>query len=71
MTCDGCGAEGVLCETVDGEVSDGQGGLILHPALEPEAQAIRFLEILLPGKSDGSSLHFTYCNACAEIEVTT
>jgi hypothetical protein len=61
--CDGCGVEGVVCDTVDGEVRVEGDRLAMHPALVARPS----LEILVAGRSDGSDLHHTYCEDCAEV----
>ena len=58
-TCDGCGCEGVVCDTVDGEILTQDSRLVIHPEVEQGAT------ILVAGRSDGSDLHHTYCEDCA------
>jgi hypothetical protein len=60
--CDGCGVEGVVCDTVDGEIRVAGDRLAMHPALVARPS----LEILVAGRSDCSDLGRIYCQDCAD-----
>jgi len=54
--CDDCGVEGVLCDTLDGEIVKGGRVVARLPAGET---------LLCAGRRDGSELHRTLCDECA------
>ncbi len=69
--CDRCGVAGVVCANDDGEILTADGHLELHPVLAAQELSCdtdtdHWLAILVAGAADGSDLHHTYCESCAE-----
>ncbi len=71
--CDRCGVAGVVCANDDGEILTADGHLELHPVLAAQNDSCDtntdWLVILVAGNADGSDLHHTYCESCAESAV--